>query len=493
MFRILRTLFLLLFLSDGSMADEPTKNELAEIIANARTTWNAPGLAAVVVKDGRILYLGGDGLRKLGGTDAVTADTLFPLASCTKAFTSSIVASLVDDGTLGWDDPVRKHLPNFHLADPDADKLVSLRDLLTHRTGLGGHDLLWYRAPWDLDEVVRRTAKLPLELPFRGGFQYSSLPWIAAGKAIENRTGKSYGELMRDRLGKPLGWKTGTVTSKDAAKFEDRAIGYRRAGEGKFEPMPEHEMKEANAAGSLSLSARDLGAFLTFQLANGEYEGKRIVSEANLKETRTPHTPMRRSPEMAATYPHTVQASYAMGWVVYDYRGHEVAGHGGIIDGFRAQITLLPDAKAGFALVNNLHGTKLNLALGNILIDRLLGLPAKDWHAYYRQLEADETAAREKALALRTLARARNPVPPIPPDNYSGEYEHPAYGTAAVRAKDGKLTLAYGSFELPLEHWESNRFRILGDSVLAEELVEFDGKGDTAKALLFHGLVFQRK
>ena len=196
---------------------------------------------------------------------------------------------------------------------------------------------------------------------------------------------------------------------------------------------------------------------------------------------------------MAATYPDTVQTSYAMGWVVYDYRGHAVVGHGGIIDGFRAQITLLPDAKAGFALVNNLHGTKLNLALGNILIDRLLGLPAKDWHDYYRKLEADETAAHEKALASRALARARNPMLPIPLANYAGDYEHPAYGTATVRVNDGKITLAYSSFELPLEHWDFNRFRILGDSVLAEELIEFDAKGDSAKALLFHGLVFQRK
>jgi len=474
-------------------AEDPTQKELAALVANARQTWNVPGLAAVIVKDGKVLYLGGNGLRRIHGNDDVTPDTLFPLASCTKAFTSALIASLVDNGTLDWDDPVRKHLPTFHLADPAADQLVSLRDLLTHRTGLGGHDLLWYRAPWDLNEVVRRTAKLPLELPFRGGFQYSSLPWIAAGKAIENRTGKSYGELMHDRLGQPLGWKTGTVTSKEAAKIADRTLGYRRTSEGKFEPMPEHEMKEANAAGSLSLSARDLGAFLQLQLANGEYDGKRIVSEKNLKETRVPHTPMRRNAEMAATYPDTVQTSYAMGWVVYDYRGHAVVGHGGIIDGFRAQITLLPDAKIGFALVNNLHGTKMNLALGNILIDRLLGLPAKDWHAYYQKLEADEAAAREKAIASRMLARAPNPMLRIPLAGYIGEFEHPAYGTATVKVKDGKLTLEYSSFALPLEHWEWHRFRILGDSVLAEELIEFSVKGDAAEGLLFHGLEFRRK
>jgi len=489
----MKTLLAFLALGMGlAKSAEPTEDKFAALVANARRTWNAPGLAAVVVRDGKVLYLGGSGVRTVGRTEVVSGDTLFPLASCTKAFTSALMASLIDDGLMEWDDPVRKHLATFHLADPAADKLVSLRDLLCHRSGLGGHDLLWYRSPWDLDEVVRRTAKLPLELPFRGGFQYSSLPVIAAGKAMENRTGKGYGELLNERLGKPLGWKTGPVTSKDAAKFADRATGYHRTG-GKIEPMPEHEMREANAAGSLSLSARDLGAFLQFQLSNGEYAGKRIVSEKNLAETKTPHTPMRRSPEMKATYPETIQNSYAMGWVVYDYRGHAVIAHGGIIDGFRAQITLLPDAKAGFALLNNLHGSKLNLALGNILIDRLLDLPAKDWHAYYQKMESDEAEAKAKALALRLLARAPNPMVPRPLANFAGEYEHPAYGTATLAAKDGKLALSFGSFVLPLEHWEFDTFRILGDSVLSDELLGFRAKGDAVEALWFHDLEFRKK
>jgi hypothetical protein len=229
------------------------------------------------------------------------------------------------------------------------------------------------------------------------------------------------------------------------------------------------------------------------QLANGEYDGKRIVSAKNLSETKTPHTPMRRSAEMKATYPETVQNSYAMGWVVYDYRGHAVIAHGGIIDGFRSQMVLLPDAKIGFALLNNLHNTKLNIALGNILIDRLLDLPAKDWHAYYQKLETDEAEARKAFYAKRALARDPNLKPSLTLDKYAGEYEHPAYGTATVTWKDGKLTATFSSFALPLEPWHGDYFRNLGEGILADELVDFTVRGQAVEGFTLMGLPFRKK
>src|SRR5262249_27081546 len=150
------------------------------------------------------LLLKGFGVRERGRAEPITPDTVFPLASCSKAFTTTLLAMLVDDGVMDWDDPVRKHLPGFKLPDANADALLTIRDLLCHRSGIGGHDLLWYHAPWNIDETLKRAQLLPLDYPFRAGFKYSSIPFLAAGRAIEKRTGKKWEDLVRTRICEPL-------------------------------------------------------------------------------------------------------------------------------------------------------------------------------------------------------------------------------------------------------------------------------------------------
>ena len=153
------------------------------IISNALKVWSTPGVAVAIVKDGQPLIVKGYGLKQHDGKETVTPNTVFPLGSCTKAFTSALIAELVDAGKMTWDDPVRKHLSAFKLNDPNADALVTLRDLLTHRTGVASHDFLWYRASWNLDETIRRTSLLPVSSPFRGSYQYSTLMYMVAGQA----------------------------------------------------------------------------------------------------------------------------------------------------------------------------------------------------------------------------------------------------------------------------------------------------------------------
>src|SRR5947209_3171028 len=167
--------------------------------------WDVPGAAVVIVSPDRVLYLRGHGARELGRPDSVTPDTLFPLASCSKAFTSALLAMLADDGKASWDDPVRRQLPDFHLADPLADAGVTLRDLLCHRTGVAPHDYLWYRSPLKPEELVRRAGRLPLEKPFRTAFQYQSVLYAAAGFAAARAGGDSWERLIERRLFEPLG------------------------------------------------------------------------------------------------------------------------------------------------------------------------------------------------------------------------------------------------------------------------------------------------
>ncbi len=445
-----------ILLSAVAPAAEPSAVENA--VTAARLAWDVPGIAVAVVRNGQPPLLIAQGTKRIGKDEPVTPDTVFPLASCTKAFTAALVASLVDQGKMGWDDPVRKHLPAFALSDPAADKLVTIRDLFTHRTGLGGHDLLWYRAPWGPEEVVKRVAKLPLTGPFRGEFQYSSLPVTAAGLAAAKATGFDWDELMRRRICKPLGMKTVAFTTADAAKFPDRAAGH-RVGEKGVEPMAEYVLREPDPAGSMSCSVRDLVPWMQLHLGDGRIGALRLIHPEDLTETRQPATTIRRTASVKATHPTATQVSYAMGWVVYDHRGKLVVAHGGVIDGFRALVMLAPDDGVGIAVLANVHETRLNMALGHTLLELLLDLPKGDWNAHYQKLTKAEADAKAQAKQARDRDRNPNVPPSLSAKELAGTYEHPAYGVGKLVATAGKLTWEWSSFAVPLEHWQGDLYR----------------------------------
>jgi CubicO group peptidase (beta-lactamase class C family) len=193
---------------------------------DALKAWQVPGVAiAIVHDDTTIVAAHGE---RTAGAPLETSD-LFPLASCTKAFTTALIEQLAREGRMAFDDPVRRHLPEFHLADPKADALVTIRDLLAHRTGVNGHDLLWYRAPWKNAETLTRIDKLPLNDTFRGSYQYSTLMYMAAGQAAANAGGKPWEQLLREKLIEPLGMTSVRYTTRDpefakAAKAEGHRL-----------------------------------------------------------------------------------------------------------------------------------------------------------------------------------------------------------------------------------------------------------------------------
>lgn len=484
MIRWLLAGLLLGILSQPARAAPPefTAADADRIVAEALKEWSVPGAAVVIVRDGKTIVAKGYGVKKHGTADAVDADTLFPLASGTKAFTSAVLAALVDEGKLGWDDPVRKHLPTFRLSDSRADALVTVRDLVTHRTGVARHDLLLFHAPWSRAEVIRRIAKLPLVGEFRGSYWYSSLPFAAAGQVAASRADTSWEDLVRDRLISPLGMTGVAITPEEQRAAKNRATGHTGGADDTPTPIAWYTEHEPNPANSVCAMAKDLPSWLNFQLADGMHAGKRLVSAANLRETKTPQTPMRIDDGMRDAYPDTVQASYAMGWVVYDHRGKHVVGHGGAIDGFRGQFTLLPKEKIGIAVLTNLAGTRMTNALTNTLIDRLCGLEPKDWNRYFRKLDDADVAKKKAAVENRNRDRKPDVKPSVPLESFAGEYTHPAYGTAKVKVADGKLVWEWSSFRVPLEHWEADTFRIR-DGLLADEFVKFETAEGTLTAL----------
>jgi CubicO group peptidase (beta-lactamase class C family) len=473
-------------------AADPDPAAVDRAVADALKAWDVPGAALAVVRGDQTLVLKGYGRKHADRPDPVTPDTVFPLASCTKAFTTALLAMLADEGKIGWDDRARTHAPGFHLSDPYADALLTVRDLVSHRTGLGANDLLWYRAPWGVDETIRRAESLPLEYPFRSGFAYCSIPFLAAGRAAANAGRQPWEALVRTRICEPLGMTGVTFTTKDIPPTADRAGGHRKGKDGKVGPMPVYEMAEPNPSGSMNASARDLAAWVKFHLAGGVVGGKRLVSEKNLSETRTPQTIIRLQGSVRAMHPDTHQLGYAMGWLVFDHRGKLVLAHGGVIDGFRVQITLLPEERLGFVVLSNLHETRMNQALTNTLIDLYCGLPGRDWNGYFLKVVAEDEARKRSEIEARNTARKPNTTPSLPLPSYAGEYRDAAYGKAKVVADGGKLVLEWSSFRCPLEHFQDDTFRIT-DGYLEDQLVEFavtPGRG--AAALRLGGVVFKR-
>jgi CubicO group peptidase (beta-lactamase class C family) len=476
----------------ASFASEPDPAAVDRVMADALKAWDVPGAALVVVRGDQVLVLKGFGRKHTDRPDPVTPDTLFPIASCTKAFTATLLAMLVDDGRLGWDDSMHDLLPAFKLSDPNADAMVNLRDLLSHRTGVMGNDLLWYHAPWGIDEVLTRATKLPLGYPFRAGFDYNSIMYMAAGRAAARRAGQTWEKLVKDRITDPLGMAGVRFTTKDIPATADRATGHQRGKDGKVGVMAAYEMPEPNPSGSIHLTARDLATWMKFHLAGGMAGGRRLVSEKSLGETKRPQNIIRLDGIARAMNPDTHQLSYGMGWVVSDHRGKLVHAHGGMIDGFRTQITLLPEEKLGIALLNNLHETRMNQAVTNALIDLYCGLSPRDWNAFFLKIVADSAAAKQATLDARNKARNPDAKPSLRPEGYAGEFEDAAYGKAKVTAKDGKLTLEWSSFRCPLEHFQGDVFRVT-EGYFEDKLVVFGG--DPARgvtALQFIGVIFKK-
>jgi CubicO group peptidase (beta-lactamase class C family) len=460
----------LILLAPAARADEAA--DLDTLVKDAQRFWHVPGVAVAVVRGGEVIYLQGHGVRDVASGAPVTPDTVFPLASCSKAFTSTALAVLVDEGKLDWDDPVRKHVPFFHLADPLADRDVRIRDLLCHRTGVGSHDLLWYRAPWSPEVAVRRIGLVPLDKPFRTAFQYQSTMFTAAGFAVRSAGGMPWEDFVRARLLEPLGMKETACSAAVLPKSAERATGYEPGERGEAVVMPPYPLDSPDAAGSVFSTARDLARWLRFHLAGGTVGEKRLVSAAALDETHRPQMVIPMAALDKAIHPETVQMSYGMGWVIQDYRGRHLVSHAGIIDGFRCHLTMAPDDKVAVVVLANLHRTRLNQALSNAIVDRLLGLPAKDWNAILGDVVRREIADLKKMLLDRETARQRGTRPSLPAAAFVGSYDHPAFGTARVKLEAGQLVWTFNSFSAPLEHYQFDTF-VLPIEFLGRPLVRF--------------------
>ena len=460
---------------------------------DAAAAFQLPGLAVAVVENDKVVFLKAYGVKEINKPDPVTPDSLFQIGSTTKAFTTTAMAMLADEKKLDWDDPVRKHVDYFHLADPCADSLVTLRDIVSHRTGLSRHDELWDNSPWSRQEILHRIGAVKLTKPIRTTYQYNNIMFVAAGEVVAAASKMAWDDFVRTRIFEPLGMTHTRTVFADWAT-SDHATGHRYA-HGAISVQPALDDTNVGPAGSIKSSARDMAQWLRFQLAGGAIDGRHLVSEDALNETRTPQMATRVDKQARETNPFSHLQSYGMGWVVQDYRGELMISHGGAINGFRTAVALLPDRNAGIVVLANAGRGFGVTALRNTLLDELLhAAPPRDWNAIYLALETKSDDRAEQAKKDREARRVKDTHPSRDFASYAGTYNDDAYGDATIALEDGVLVLRWSRMTIPLTHYHYDTFLAVSELDDVDETVQFAlGPDGAVKTMTLFGEEFTRR
>jgi len=430
-------------------------------VTDAVRHWAIPGLAIAVVKDDSVVYAQGFGVRRLGDTARVTPRTIFAIGSCTKAFTATALAMLVDSGQVSWDEPVTRYLKGFELSDPYVTRELTVRDLLTHRSGLMRGDGLWYATSYDRAEVLRRIRYLKPSWSFRSRYGYQNIMFLAAGEVVPAVTGTRWDDFVRQRIFEPLGMTaTGTSvaaldTSGDVATPHERIEGRERA-------VRWRNIDNIGPAGAINSNVLDMAQWVRLQLGGGSYRGRRLVSAGSVKEMHAPQMLIPLDSLIERLRPSTHFQAYGLGWSVSDYRGRKLVAHGGAIDGFRAIVGLVPEEQLGVVVLTN--GGEPGRALTNAVflrvVDAYLGGVARDWGAELLRVRDQQMKRDSVEEAKQEQARIAGTKPSLALPDYAGTYRHEMYGEVVVAAESGALVMRFGPYYAgDMTHWHFDTFQ----------------------------------
>jgi CubicO group peptidase (beta-lactamase class C family) len=461
-------LFALIFLPAMLTSQAKPDVDLAELDSYFRKMvddWDIPSASIGIVKDGELVFTGNYGVREVGRAAAPDANTLYAIASNSKAFTSALIGMLVQEGKLDWNDPVRKYLPYFQLYDSWVSEHTTIRDLLSHRVGLGtfSGDNIWYKSELPAREFIKRYQHVPQAYPFRAGYGYSNLMFIAAGEIIEVVTGMSWAENVQERILDPLGMDRTIATVKELDSKGNYATPHARNDEGNY-PIPWTSWDNVAATGGLISSVADLAKWMVFNLNNGVHQGDTLLSKQTRNMVWTPHN----NHMVDHTSPNDFNrhfSGYGLGWGLSDYHGRLRVGHTGGYDGMITAVTLIPDENLGVVVLTN--GVKSPImAATYYALDRFLGVePVKDWSADYLK-RTNERMANDTRIAERKAKQVMNTKPSIPRADLTGAYESDIYGRINILEKDGELKLEFSHSPLlsaTLTHWHYDVWEIHWD------------------------------
>jgi CubicO group peptidase (beta-lactamase class C family) len=408
-------------------------------------TFQVPGIAVAVVKDGRIVHAKGYGLRSLDTREKVDEHTLFGIASNSKAFTSAALGMLVDEGKLGWDDKVIDIIPEFRLYSPYVTEEFTVRDLLTHRSGLGlgAGDLMFWPDSNNFTraDVIHNLRYLKQVSGFRTKYDYDNLLYIVAGEVVARKSGVSWEEFIESRIMQPLGMMESAASFK-RVKNRSNVIDPHAPVEGKVKVIRRDWSEVANSAGGIYSNITDMSKWIIMQMNNGQYgvgKTKALFSEKVHEEMWTPQTII---PVRGTSSYNTHFSAYGLGWFLSDVRGYLQASHTGGLAGIVTQVTLLPELKLGIIVFTNQQSGAAFTTITNTIKDSYLGIPPTDRlkQNHERVLQNEAEAAKITGEIWKDIETAQK-NPSVKPDYsiFTGTFNDKWFGDVAISSRNGKL------------------------------------------------------
>jgi CubicO group peptidase (beta-lactamase class C family) len=425
-----------------------------DYVEQVMNDWQVPGLAIGIVQNGKIVYTKGYGYRNKVSKMPVTENTLFGIGSCTKAFTAATVAQAVDNGRLDLDKPIKTYIPSFKMENEYVTNNLTLRDILCHRSGLPRHDMVWYGSDKTREELVASLAVLESTADFRTAWQYQNLLYATAGYVVGQVNKTTWEAYLQEEILKPLRMSNTNFSVEEMQKQNDYAMPYDLKNE-EIRQIPFRSIDAIGPAGSINSNVKDMANWLKMQLSNGKFEDKEIVSINNFKSMHQPQMTMPGSLEEDELF----FRSYGMGWMLTSYRGHFRSEHGGNIDGFSANVGLLPRDGIGVVILTNMNGTSVPSIIRNNVFDRFLGLEQIDWNLRFLDTQAKSKQVKAEIETENDPIQKQNTIPTHATEEYLGTYEHPAYGKLEITADNGQLELIMKGELVELEHYHYDVFK----------------------------------
>lgn len=413
------------------------RDSLDGYIQRGMAAWRIPGMAVVIVKDGQVVLAKGYGVQAVGWSQPVTADTRFPIASNTKLFTGVAVATLDEQKLLNLDEPVTRYLPDFKLHNSDWTKLVSLRDLLSHRVGTRTYqgNFLYWNSTLTRSQVVSSFERLVPANPFRQTYGYSNTGYVTAGEVIAKVTGKTWDTYVQQTLLTPLAMTSTTTSMSGLSGEAGIARGHTLAsgGSGPVQQLPFDMLDNIGASASIVSTVNDLGKWLLMQLDSGRRGSQQIVPWGALAKTRVGNTIMASRHAPTSPFP-TQLAMYGLGTGLIDYNGSLLHNHLGVEIGFKSHVAFVPELRLGIAILVNQDEQYFGESLQYDLLDAYFGLPYANRGQYFTKLQAtvqQRRLAEVKAMADRLAKRT-----PLPSSlqSYCGQFRNDLYGLMYVTA-----------------------------------------------------------
>ncbi|KPZ59039.1 D-alanyl-D-alanine-carboxypeptidase/endopeptidase AmpH precursor [Pseudoalteromonas sp. P1-13-1a] len=452
---------------------------LEEVINTSMARFDVPGMAVAVVQDDKVVFAKGFGTSNLNTNAKVNKDTLFGIASNTKAFTSAALAKLVDEGKLSWDDRVIDHLPEFRLYDSYVTREMRVRDLLSHRSGLGlgqGDLMIWPSTDKSIADILAGLQYLKPASSFRSQYAYNNLMFVTAGEVVARVSGMSWNDYIEKNILQPLHMDNSRAGfSRIPKSNKNWAIGHIPM-DGKLNPFFVNYLEDFRGAGAIASSVNDMSQWLLTQLAGGKMpSGEQLFSEKQQAQMWHPHITSMASKSAYEAY-HQQFRGYGLGWSIEDYHGFKKLGHGGGILGMVSQVTLLPEKKLGIVILSNQQAFSALSAVTHEVLEDALDLEDKDW---VEELAKKHFASKQKAYANAKPDTPADYQPQLPNINYTGTLHDDWYGDVIIEQLDGKLRIDFTHTKRlkgTLEHYTGNTFIVKWDEKLleADAFIRFD-------------------